>query len=64
MYYGGLCTEKYISNPATVVEEMVPLDQLPPLQWTICRQVYLADCTPSRYWDMWYDVYVDQGLID
>ena len=63
VYYGGLCSEKYLSNPATVVEEMVPLDQLPPLQWSICRQVYLADCSPSIYYDFWNYEYVDQGLI-
>ena len=64
MYYGGLCTVKYISNPATVVEKMAPLDQLPPLQWSICRQVYFADCVTYRYWDVNIYDYIDQGLID
>ena len=62
VYYGGLCTEKYISNPATVVEEMVPLDQLPPLQWSICRQVYFADCFSYRYWDFESYDYVETGF--
>ena len=61
VYYGGLCTEKYISNPATVVEEMVPLDQLPPLQWSICRQVYFADCFSYSYLDLWSYDYVETG---
>ena len=49
VYYGGLCTEKYISNPATVTSEMVPISELPPLQMSICRQVYLSDCTSPEF---------------
>ena len=45
VYYGYECAKKYISDPITVSEEMVPLDSLPPLQWSICKQVYLTDCT-------------------
>ena len=45
MYYGYECTKKYISDPITVTDEMVPLDSLPPLQWSICKQVQLTDCS-------------------
>ena len=45
IYYGYECTKKYISDPITVSDEMVPLESLPPLQWSICKQVYLTDCT-------------------
>ena len=45
MYYGYDCTKKYISDPITVSDEMVPLDSLPPLQWSICKQVQLTDCS-------------------
>ena len=44
VYFGYLCTKKYISDPITVSDEMVPLDSLPPLQWSICKQVHLTDC--------------------
>ena len=54
-YYGGLCTEKYISNPATITTEMVPITDLPPLQTSICRQVYLYDCKVQKYWVSIYD---------
>ena len=45
VYYGYACTKKYISDPITVSDEMVPLDSLPPLQWSICKQIHLTDCT-------------------
>ena len=44
VYYGYECTKKYISDPIAVSDEMVPLDSLPPLQWSICKQVHLTDC--------------------
>ena len=45
VFYGYECTKKYISDPITVSDEMVPLDSLPPLQWSICKQVQLTDCS-------------------
>ena len=62
MYYGGLCTQKYIFDPVTVDDEIVPLESLPPLKWSICKQVHLADCTESSYWDIWSYDYVKTGL--
>ena len=44
VYCGYECTKKYISDPITVSDEIVPLDSLPPLQWSICKQVQLTDC--------------------
>ena len=45
VYYGYECAKKYISDPITVSDEMVRLDSLPPLQWSICKKVHLTDCT-------------------
>ncbi len=71
VYYGGLCTEKYISNPATITSEMVPITDLPPLQMSICRQVYLYDCKVEKYWVSiyddffeYYDQYFDLNYYD
>ena len=57
VYYGGLCTEKYISNPTTITSDMVPISELPPLQWSICRQVYFSDCVipDMNYFYNYYD---------
>ena len=56
VYYGYECTKKYISDPITVSDEMVPLDSLPPLQWSICKQVHLTDCTiPVDYYSFLHD---------
>ena len=53
VYYGGLCTQKYISDPVTVVDEIVPLESLPPLKWSVCKQVTLTDCSFQEYYDFW-----------
>ena len=45
VYYGGLCTQKYISDPVTVTTDIVPLDNFQPLKWSICKQATLTDCT-------------------
>ena len=55
VYYGYECTKKYISDPITVSDEMVPLDSLPPLQWSICKQVHLTDCTFQEYIPSYYN---------
>ena len=58
VYYGGLCTQKYISDPVTVVDEIVPLESLPPLKWSICKQIHLTKCTVAETYDWntfdWY----------
>jgi hypothetical protein len=63
VYYGGECTQKYISHPVTVSDEIVPLESLPPLQWSICKQIYLTDCTVSQIWDMWTNDYTNTGFF-
>ena len=61
VYYGGLCTQKYISDPVTVSSEIVPLKSLPPLKWSICKPVTLTDCTISYIFSEGYyrDYYTD-----
>ncbi len=44
VYHGYGCTEKFVSNPATVNDETVPLNELPPLQWSICKQFVVKAC--------------------
>ena len=63
VYYGGLCTQKYISDPVTVVDEIVPLESLPPLKWSICKPVYLTNCTVTRTFDFYTFEYIDSGLF-
>ena len=53
VYYGGLCTQKYISDPVTVVDEILPLESLPPLKWSVCKQVTLTDCSFQEDYDFW-----------
>ena len=53
VYYGGLCTKKYISDPVTVSTEIVPLETLPPLRWSICKPVTLTDCSFKESYDFW-----------
>ena len=57
VYYGGLCTQKYISNPVTVVDEIVPMETLPPLKWSICKQVTLTECTSPVENNLYYYEY-------
>ncbi len=49
IYYGGTCTQKYFSNPVTFSSEMVSISELPPLKWSICKQVKFSDlkCSPK-----------------
>ncbi len=47
VYHGYGCTEKFVSNPATVNDENVPLNKLPPLQWSICKQFVVMACTDT-----------------
>ncbi len=46
-YHGYGCSEKFVSNPATVNDETVPLNELPPLQWSICKQFVVTACTDT-----------------
>ena len=64
VYYGGLCTHKYISDPISGSTEMVSLDSdiLPPLKWSICKQVTLTDCIPDVYYDLFEQTYIDLGF--
>ena len=62
VYYGGLCTQKYISDPVTVSTDIVPLETLPPLKWSFCKEVYLTDCTKTKYLDWDTFDYVESGL--
>ena len=62
VYYGGLCTQKYISEPVTVVDEMVPLESMPPLRWSICKQVHLTNCTVTETFDWYIYEYIASGL--
>ena len=64
MYYGGLCTQKYISDPVTVVDEIVPLESLPPLKWSVCKQVTLTDCSYQEYFDWLYGFTKSTGDYD
>ena len=61
VYYGGLCTHKYISDPVTVSTEIVPLETLPPLKWSICKPFTLTDCTIPlvipQYYPQYYSLF-------
>ena len=61
VYYGGLCTQKYISDPVTVLDEVVPLESLPPLKWSICKPVYLTNCTVTRTFDLYTFEYIQDS---
>ena len=62
VYYGYECTQKYLSDPITVSDEMVPLDSLPPLQWSICKQTHLTDCTIQE--EYYYNLFGDNYYYD
>ena len=47
VYHGYGCTEKFVSNPATVNDENVPLNELPSIQWSICKQFVVMACTDT-----------------
>ena len=44
MYHGHNCTNKYISNPGTVNDDKVLLTDLPPIQWSLCKQFTIGTC--------------------
>ena len=65
VYYGGLCTQKYISDPVTVITEIVPLESLPPLRWSICKPVRITDCKVPDFFNLNYvDYYHDKEEYD
>ena len=45
IYIGYSCTVKYISNPTTVHDDTPSITELPPLQWSICKQFKVTSCT-------------------
>ena len=45
VYYAYKCTAMYLSKPVSVKEEPVPLEDLPPLHWSVCKSVTFAKCT-------------------
>ena len=63
VYYGYECTKKYISDPITVSDEMVPLDSLPPLQMSICKQVHLTDCTIQDHSNYYFSLFDKHEVI-
>ena len=64
VYYGYECTKKYISDPIIVSDEMVPLESLPPLQWSICKQVHLTDCTIQDYSEYYFSLFDNDYYYD
>ena len=44
LYHGYECTNKFISNPATITEESVQLEEMHAIQWTLCQQFTIGDC--------------------
>lgn len=70
-YHGHGCTEKYMSNPSTVNDETVPIDEMPPIQWSICKQFHVEACTlrkepkdSSSVSGSFYDLFNEQNDED
>ena len=51
VYHGYGCTNKYISNPSTINDDVVHLSDLPPIHWSICKQFTVGACVAGTLVD-------------